>query len=1377
MSMFEIHDMIKELGYATPYNLYWQKPGGILKVSPLRIDSDMLTMLGALPRQKYIHVYIEENVGHLVDTNEDEIAWIDEHETVWFDADDNVDNTIRNAETVRSVEIVRNAETVRIDETVRNVENVRIDETVRTYEIVGIEAEFDDENSSEDDDYVVSDHKDSDSPLEDSENDLADSGDEVCDVHVGVGVGVGRDIPGFSAAVGENEEMDNESDIDGSDLLHSASHFQGYLLAAVGIDTNDCIYPLAYAVVESENTSSWCWFLQILEEDLELTNSHHYTFMSDKQKGLMEGISELFPNAEHRTCVRHLYSNFKNRSRFQGKTLKDALWKAARATYMKCWPRNAGGNRYEVPAGHEDQHVVDLGAESCICRKWDLTGIPCVHAIAVIIMRGERPEGFVNNCYKTETQLQIYSNLVKSLRGPKQWPRHVTNEPILPPVIRRPVGRPQKNRRKEADEILTSTGRMSKKGVVRMTCSKCGNSGHNKRSCKGVVGGNRHLASNSSARKPQRKIRRVANSIVPQQVSTQEKHVSTAYIPPIDRISKLSVKRVAPDLQATSSSQHCPNTSQGSVTNTSSVAVIFAFSETEQMGVCFSTSTTPTTNTGTRTGTGGRGKSAPRNREFGKVKGGGNARGTSTGTGTRTGGSGKSAAPIVPKFVKIEGGGNGNGRGQADAIKFSLVSYNILAKAYFTSNHFPHSSSPPCFRPCCFSWEARSQQILSLLKNLAADFYSLQELDEYDFFCKKRMESLGYSSIYIKRSGQKPDGCGIFYKKNRAQLLLKEEMEYDLVPLEHDEASSSSDKRNDPPTKRIKTDRVGIMAAFKLEGPRRHVVILANTHLHGGPKTLDVRLAQAKYLLRRLAQFKTLVTHKFHSTPSVMLCGDFNSTPRDKVYRYLNSGNTSSTSSDRCLGELPLPLYSTYASAGGEPPFTAWNPKFTSTLDYVFFSPSDCLKPVSILRVDSADVAGGLPNYSHPSDHLPIARPSPGFFLPQLRPEAASPLFKSAILRSEPMNITMDTCLSTRTGGSGKSAPIIREFVKVEVGGNARGQADAIRFRVVSYNILAQVYVKSQWFPHSPYPCLGWNARSQAILTLLKNLGADFYFLQEVDEYDSFYKISMENLGYSSIYIQRSGQKLDGCGIFYKNSCAQLLLKETIEYNDLVTSVHGEASLSLDKQDLSGKFSELSVKSGPQPHGDPNDPRVRLKKDCVGIMAAFKLKHPFHHVVVLANTHLYWDPKLADVKLAQANYLLARLAQFKTLVAARFECTPTVILCGDFNSTPADKVYQYLISGNTSSTSSDRCLGELPLPLCSTYASAGGEPRFTTCTPNFTSTLDYIFFSPSDCLKPVSILQLAELDSPDVAGGLPNYSHPSDHLPIGAEFEITKTKH
>ncbi|KAE8648327.1 hypothetical protein Csa_023093 [Cucumis sativus] len=74
-------------------------------------------------------------------------------------------------------------------------------------------------------------------------------------------------------------------------------------------------------------------------------------------------------------------------------------------------------------------------------------------------------------------------------------------------------------------------------------------------------------------------------------------------------------------------------------------------------------------------------------------------------------------------------------------------------------------------------------------------------------------------------------------------------------------------------------------------------------------------------------------------------------------------------------------------------------------------------------------------------------------------------------------------------------------------------------------------------------------------------------------------------------------------------------------------------------------------------------------------MDAFKLEQPFHHVVILANTHLYWDPEWADVKLAQAKYLLSRLARFKSLVAENFECTPSVLLAGDFNSTPGDKVH------------------------------------------------------------------------------------------------------
>ncbi|KAK8577324.1 hypothetical protein V6N13_027603 [Hibiscus sabdariffa] len=96
------------------------------------------------------------------------------------------------------------------------------------------------------------------------------------------------------------------------DGCHLKGYYGGTFLAAVSVDANDHIYPIAYAVVEAETESSWNWFLSLLEADLGIGSSHNITIVSDKQKGLKEAILEVFSAAEHRNCVRHLYSNFKN---------------------------------------------------------------------------------------------------------------------------------------------------------------------------------------------------------------------------------------------------------------------------------------------------------------------------------------------------------------------------------------------------------------------------------------------------------------------------------------------------------------------------------------------------------------------------------------------------------------------------------------------------------------------------------------------------------------------------------------------------------------------------------------------------------------------------------------------------------------------------------------------------------------------------------------------------------------------------------------------------------------------------------------------------------------------------------------------------------
>ncbi|KAJ7542349.1 hypothetical protein O6H91_10G102100 [Diphasiastrum complanatum] len=345
-------------------------------------------------------------------------------------------------------------------------------------------------------------------------------------------------------------------------------------------------------------------------------------------------------------------------------------------------------------------------------------------------------------------------------------------------------------------------------------------------------------------------------------------------------------------------------------------------------------------------------------------------------------------------------------------------------------------------------------------------------------------------------------------------------------------------------------------------------------------------------------------------------------------------------------------------------------------------------------------------------------------------------------------------------------------------------------FRLFSYNILAQAYVKSTSFPHSPSSCLKWKARSQALLTRLLSFNADILCLQ-LDEYE-YYKQRMEKQGYQSTYVKRSGKKRDGCGIFFKSERFEILEKQIIDYNDLVPPI------SPQNDDAAVECSKVDI----------NDPNVRLKRDCVAIMAAFKCFKAPGFIIIVANTHLYWDPNWADVKLAQAKYLVSRLVGFQRELIDRYQKVPIVFLVGDFNSTPGDQVYNYLVSNekdvmvvppfissslqvmlakdsirgvadssleNNHSTklrASNNRVETIFFPLCSLYGKVAGEPSFTNCTPGFTGTLDYIFFCPSCCLRPKSILSLPSIDSIETVGGLPNHFHPSDHLPIGADLVI-----
>nr|KAJ0208063.1 hypothetical protein LSAT_V11C500234360 [Lactuca sativa] len=97
----------------------------------------------------------------------------------------------------------------------------------------------------------------------------------------------------------------------GIDACHLKGKFNGVLAAAPIIDGNNGMFPVAYGVLESKNTKSWTWFLKSLQKAIGTPNGNS----SDMQKGLEVAITQVYPNVEHRECIRHLYSNFKKHFR------------------------------------------------------------------------------------------------------------------------------------------------------------------------------------------------------------------------------------------------------------------------------------------------------------------------------------------------------------------------------------------------------------------------------------------------------------------------------------------------------------------------------------------------------------------------------------------------------------------------------------------------------------------------------------------------------------------------------------------------------------------------------------------------------------------------------------------------------------------------------------------------------------------------------------------------------------------------------------------------------------------------------------------------------------------------------------------------------
>ncbi|XP_042056426.1 uncharacterized protein LOC121801016 [Salvia splendens] len=247
----------------------------------------------------------------------------------------------------------------------------------------------------------------------------------------------------------------------------------------MGIDPNNGWWPIAWAVTEAESYAQWKWFLEYLADDLNLhANGPRYVFMSDKQKGLAKLIVDEFPQSEHRFCVQHIYNNFKKR--FVGENFKERLWEIASSTTLEQFICKMDALKTEYPQAH--QWLSGVAPKE---KLWQITGIPCTHAIATINKNGDDVARHVSRYYLKTTMIMLYENVLYPINGVDNWPKH-TSDGVLelaPPRSKRQRGRPKKLRHEEPQVRLHADGSESLRRTFVMKCRRCGQEGHNRRTC------------------------------------------------------------------------------------------------------------------------------------------------------------------------------------------------------------------------------------------------------------------------------------------------------------------------------------------------------------------------------------------------------------------------------------------------------------------------------------------------------------------------------------------------------------------------------------------------------------------------------------------------------------------------------------------------------------------------------------------------------------------------------------------------------------------------------------------------------------------------------------------------------------------------------
>lgn len=380
-----------------------------------------------------------------------------------------------------------------------------------------------------------------------------------------------------------------------------------------------------------------------------------------------------------------------------------------------------------------------------------------------------------------------------------------------------------------------------------------------------------------------------------------------------------------------------------------------------------------------------------------------------------------------------------------------------------------------------------------------------------------------------------------------------------------------------------------------------------------------------------------------------------------------------------------------------------------------------------------------------------------------------------------------------------------REILELLDGSTAAHQD---KFKVLSFNILAGNTCTTQAYGYAPTEALSWEYRREKILQEIVTHDADVVCLQEIekDVFDEYFSVQLAYKGYKGVFWSRARAKtmsakdvktVDGCATFYKHAKFILLDKQGIEFAHAAIN---RPDMKM-QRDMFNRF---------------------MSRDHIGLLTFFENRYTGSRVLV-GNTHIFWDPAYADVKLIQVAILMQGIDKAaekyakwpaqtnkKAIALANDDSDDDVpseplaepgpsksyssktvlplVLCSDLNSTVDSGVYELLAKGSVAPDHKElrgfeygdftKYGIEHPFSIRSAYTHLDKGPDampFTNYTIDFRGVIDHIWYS-TNSLENLSLLGPVDPEYMRKVPGFPNYHFPSDHISIMAEFSFKGKK-